>query len=281
MTTFHLYRVRAIEPATRDLFTPDLTRQDFLRQLIESRPTNENRAGYHWHIGNVEALGNNAMTFRAGRTTKLTKEKYYEETGDFVEEDDQESPFTFVFLELELGVLALAPKTRLAPTTRGIARNIEKLLNAARYNQEYGVRIEIGHIQDPTSFLDQLNSAYAVVSYKMEFGEPNPFDVEQDFHRPMEELLKETNGKKGSTQVSGEDLEKEPLEELTRSAASTGEEVSARIRPAAGSRPTTKHLRGDPAMFVAEDADVLRAPRQIVGLLRDAYNKIRQSGSDG
>lgn len=277
MATFYLYRLKAIRPSQRQLFEIDLTRREFVKNLLESRPTRENRKDYLWHIGNVKEVDEDMLLFAAGRTTKLSREKYDEQSGDFLEVDDEESPFTYVFFDLKLSVLAIAPKPKLAPTTKGIARNIEKLLNTASYNEEYGVTIEIDELKDPDNFIDQLHQAFAVVSFKMEFGEPNPFDVEKDYHKPMEELLKETGGAKGVTQVVGEDLERDPLEALARSVASVGNEASARIRHSSSDRPVTKHMGGDPAAFLVEEFGIPQAAAEISIALRDAYRSIRES----
>ena len=114
----------------------------------------------------------------------------------------------------------------------------------------------------------------------MEFGEPNPFDVEKDFHKPMESLLAVTGGEKGATKVSGDDLDRDTLEELSRSVASVGHEASARIRKSQGERPVTKHLKGDPASFLVEEFGVPEQAAEIFVKLRDTYRRIRRAIDD-
>lgn len=280
MEKIYLYRLKATRLEQSPLFSANVSRKEFIYNLLRLKPSEELRSGYIWHIGNVSEVSDDGLTFAVGRTTIASQEKYDEGTGDFIEVDDEESPFTYVFYDQKFGVLGLSPKYKLAPTTKGIARNLEKLLNASPYSKDNGVRIEIGEISDPETFIQQLHEAYAVVGFKMEFGEPNPFDVEKDFHAPMEALLNETGGEKGFTTLQGEDLEREPLEELTRSVASVGNNASARIRKKAGDRPVTKNLKGDPASVLVEEAGIREKAVDVVRRLRDAYQRIRRALDD-
>lgn len=280
MEKIYLYRLKAIRLEQSLLFAENVSRREFIFNLLVSKPSEELRSGYIWHIGNVSEVSADGLMFAVGRTTIASQEKYDQDTGDFIEVDDEESPFTFAFYDQTLGVLGLSSKYKLAPTTKGIARNLERLLNASPYTKDNGIRIEIGEISDPETFIQHLHEAYAVVGFKMEFGEPNPFDVEKDFHAPMEALLSETGGEKGSTTLKGEDLEREPLESLTRSAASVGSNASARIRKEAGDRPVTKHLKGDPASILAEEVGIPEKAAEIVLKLRNAYRRIRRALDD-
>ena len=280
MEKIYLYRLKATRLEQSPLFAEKVSKKEFIFKLLSSKPSEELRSGYIWHIGNVAEVSNEGLMFAVGRTTISSQEKYDEGTGDFIEVDDEESPFTFAFYDQKLGVLGLSPKYKLAPTTKGIARNLDKLLNASPYAKDNGVRIEVGEISDPESFIQQLHKAYGVVGFRMEFGEPNPFDVEKDFHAPMEALLNETRGEKGATTLQGEDLEREPLELLTRSVASVGSNASARIRQQAGDRPVTKHLKGDPASILVEDVGIIEKSAEVLVRLRNAYRKIRRALND-
>lgn len=278
MALFHIYRLKAIREAQGHLFHRDLDRRTFLTDLLSRKPSYELRSGYMWHIGNLQPIGEDGVMFAVGRTTTANKERYDEETGNFLQTSDEESPFTYVLYDKTFSVLAVTQKSKLAPTTKGIANSIEKLLNADPYTSERGVRIEVHQIPDPESFIKQLYSAYAVVAFTMQFGEPNPFDVEKDFHEPMERLLERTGGSNGSTKVAGTDLDRESLECLSRSVASVGNDASARIRRSAGDRPVLRHLKGDPAGFTVEDEAIQADTPSIFKKLRETYQRIRRSG---
>jgi hypothetical protein len=280
MALFHVYRLKVIREAQGHLFHEELDRRTFLTHLLSSKPSHELRSGYIWHIGNLTPIGDDGVMFAVGRTTSASRERYDEKTGNFLQVSDEESPFIYALYDKKFSVLAVTPKSKLAPTTNGIARSIEKLLNTDPYTNEYGVRIEVRQITDPESFIKQIYSAYAVVGFTMEFGEPNPFDVEKDFHKPMEHLLQTTGGNKGVTKVAGTDLDRESLESLSRSVASVGNDASARIRRNPSDRPMLRHLKGDPAGFTVDDGAIQTNTRGVFQKLRETYQGIRRS-SDG
>ena len=277
MALFHVFRLKVIRGAQGYLFHDDLDRRTFLQFLLLRKPSHELRSGYVWHVGNLQPIDKDGFLFAIGRKTTASKERYDESTGDFIQVNDEESPFTYALYDMKYSVLAITPKSKLAPTTKGIANSIEKLFNADPYTSEFGVKIEVRQIPDPESFIKQLYSAFAVIGFTMEFSEPNPFDVEKDFHKPMEHLLENTGGNKGSTKVSGSDLNRDSLESLSRSVASVGNDASAKIRRAAGDRPMLRHLKGDPAGFTVEGENI-QADRSIIfQKLRETYQRIRMS----
>lgn len=200
MPSIYLFRLKAIKAAQGALFEKGISREEFLTSVIESKPSEELREGYIWHVGNVLNVGKDGLLFAAGRTTKKSKELYDEESGDFIQVEDEESPFTYVYYDRKYSILAIEPKSKLSPTVKGIANNLEKLFNQQALVHDFGAKIEISEIWDPEDFLKQIRAAYSVVGFTVEFSNPNPFDVEADFHRPMERYLESTGGKKGKPQ---------------------------------------------------------------------------------
>jgi hypothetical protein len=264
-----------IKPKQRHIFGFEGTPDEFITQIITDKPSSELREGYIWHIGNVRNIGNNeGFVFAAGRTTKKNKALYDEETKDFLEVDDEESPFTYIYYDRHYGILGIEPKSKLSPTVKGIARNIEKLFNRHIVTKDSGIKIEISEIWDPEDFLKLVRQSYAVVGFTVHFGNPNPFDVEADFHRPMENYLEATGGDKGKATVQGIDLDRDKIEEVTRSVASTGNDASARIRLHQGQRPVTKHLEGDPVVIPIEEEESTDT-MNLLSRIRNAYSRIR------
>ncbi len=275
MANLYLFRVKVQKAEQGVLFGREMEPSKFVTKVISSKPSGELREGYIWHIGNVVLIGDEGLSFAAGRTTKKSKELYDENEKNFLEVEDEESPFTYVYYDIKYGFLAIEPKSKLSPTVKGIARNIEKLLNRQDFVVDSGYRIEISEIWDPEDFLRHIRQAYAVVGFTVHFGKPNPFDVEADFHRPMEKYLEETGGRKGKATVQGEDLDRDKIEEVTRSVASTGNDASARLRMNEGQRPVTRHLEGDPVTIPIEDEE--RSDKlTLLDKLRDAYIRVRR-----
>lgn len=275
MSSLYLFRLAAVETEQRGLFESQVPRSKFLRELIMSKPSSEIREGYVWHVGNVQVIDDEGISFAAGRTTKTSKEQYDEETGNFLEVEEEESPFTYAIYDSYYSVLGLAAKSRLSPTVKGIARSLERLLNSQSSVRDNAIRIEVREIWDPEGFLQQIHEAYAVVGFTVEFGRPNPFDVESDFHKPTQRYLAATGGSKGKTTVQGDDLDRERIDEVTRSVASTGNEAKARLRKAAGQRPVTRHMRGDPANIPREEVES-EEPASILRRIREAYMRVRR-----
>lgn len=275
MTAFYLYRLKAIRSKQSTFFESN-SRRDFISELISRKPSSEIREGYVWHVGNILPVGNDGLLFAVGRTTKSSKEKYDENSGDFLQIDDEEAPFTYVLYDLVHSVIAISPKAKLSPTVKGIARSIEKLFNEQPYTLDNEVRIEVAEISDPEGFIDQIHSAFAVVGFTVDFGEPNPFDVDKDFHEPMEKYLQAAGGEKGKTNIQGADLNRDTLEELTRSVASTGNEATARIRKKRGSKAITKHMKGDPVSVSIDDMDIPEMAKKLLLKIKEAYQRLRK-----
>jgi len=275
MAAFYLFRLKVYLPKQKPLYHPDITRRKFIESLITKKPSEEIRRGYVWHIGNVRKIDGEGLFFALGRTTKSSKEQYDEVSGNFLEIADEESPFTYAVYDFKYGVVAIALKSKLSPTSKGIARSLQKLLNDHRFTRDNEIQVEIAEIRDPEGFIEQILSAYAVVGFTMEFTEPNPFDVEKDFHKPMEKLLEETGGDKGKTNIQGEDLNKVTLEELSRSAAATGNDASARIRKEVGQRPVIRHMKGDLVNIVIEDDKITEQADNILSQTRQIYLTVR------
>lgn len=269
---FFLFRLKAYRQKDSDL---KATRREFFFDLLQRKPGGELRVGYQWHIGNIKRIDQNSIYFAVGRTTKASSEKYDEDAGNFVQTTGSESPFTHVLVDEELGLIAIAARTKLSPTPKGIANSLQKILNTHVFTVSHRVRFEIAEIIDPKGFIRDIKNAYEIVSYRMHFTEPNPFDVEKDFHQPMEKLLLETGGKKGETRIQGGDLDKEVIEELTKSVASTGNEASASIRDNKGERPRTKKLEGTPVRVHAPETISETMLARVLKQMREAYEQVR------
>jgi hypothetical protein len=124
------------------------------------------------------------LYFRVGKTTRATNEIY--QSGNFLDEEYETSPYTHAVVDLELEVCAIAQKTRLSPTTKGIANQLGKLLNGSDIVRTQGVKVEVDDIPDPEGFISQLQKAYSISTFWITFSRPNPFDVNDHFIKPME-----------------------------------------------------------------------------------------------
>lgn len=276
LLNFYLFRIKIYEPQQPSVFDRTIRASQLLGEIIPKKPSKELRTGFIWHIGNVTTVRENGLYFALGRTTKSVIELFDEEQGNFVEADFESSPYTHVVLDLNNQVFALAKKTRLAPTALGIAKQLERLINSTEEIISSRKRIEISQIHDPEDFIKLINTAYSVTKFTTEFGEPNVWDADEDFQVPMQKYLKESNGKKGKTIISGKDLNRETIEKLTRATAATGNDAQAIIKSSSESeRGIIKHLKGNPAVVYGEDVATNEGKKGILNKIIEYYKQIR------
>jgi hypothetical protein len=273
MPPFHLFRIRVFAPEQSSLFGAFNPQVELLRTL-ERRPAARIRGAYTWHVGNVTPLDDFGVYFALGRTSRKTLEQYDEATGNFVEKQFEAAPYTHVICDVALEVCGIAPKTQLAPSPAAIAQRLETLLNST-VPAKGGHRFEASSISDPDEFILQLQTATKITQFSLTFSRPNPFDVDKDFHAPMEELLRTADGSRGRTSLTGDNLNPTVLEHLTRSVAATGDDASARLVPAEGGHIVRRRLRGN-AATVSEDEPTTNSSRQnLLDAIRRLYARIR------
>jgi len=276
MLNFHLFRIKLIQSNQTTIFDENKSIAEVIESIIRCKPSAELRRGFFWHIGNIMDLKEDGLYFALGRTTKSIVELYDEKEGNFKVEDFESSPYTHVILELKHQLLAIAKKQQLAPTPKGLAKQLEKLLNSRKNNIILRNRIEISEINDPEDFIQHIRNAFAVTRFAMEFGEPNPWDVNEDFQKPMQKLLQKTSGKNGKTSINGEDLNREILEELARATATAGNDAQVIIKTTESKKGVVKHLTGNPAIVTEEEITKDEQKMNLLKKIREYYLKIRK-----
>lgn len=271
---YSLFRVKMVRPHQSSFLHDDLPPRDiFLRAVLE-KPSGELRKGFEWHIGNIQKFTEYTGYFAAGRTTLSTIEKFNQDSGDFVEEELEESPYTHCVFDARIGFIGIAKKPNLSQTTKGIANRVEQLLSKAKIVKNNDILVEILPIPDPDGFLRSLDSAFKVFSFSATFRGPNPFDADEHFQKPLSVYLSAADGEKGKTTISGNDLNRSVLREVTRSTAATGNEASARIQKSSQQKPITINLRGDPIKRKYDEED--HNPETVLTDLTDQYSRVRR-----
>ncbi len=277
--TFYLYRLKIERPKEPGLFDDTaILPSDVIRAAIEEKPSKEIRKGNIWHIGNIEQVGKTGLFFAFGRVTKSIVEKYNEEDGNFCDEPDEQAPYTYVILDLEYQVCAVAHKSKIAPKVSQIASNLAKLLNETSKAKDNNLKLVMAEISDPHEFLEYIRNAYIIRKFDVEFSPPNPWDVEQDFQKPMENLLDETGGQKGKTTIQGESLEKDPIEKLAAAAAATGNSASAQLKQEQNGNFITKNIGGNPTSLSTNEIATQDEKRSFLSKVIELYQSIRNAG---
>ncbi|WBQ11218.1 hypothetical protein L2D01_05400 [Hyphomonadaceae bacterium ML37] len=274
---FQLFRIK-VERDT-DLFAnPDATPSYLISKALAERPKAETRKNQLWRIGNYEILDDlgNVVFFAFGKVTKSRKDSYDEDSGSFIEQEGEDAPHTYALIDAEIQVCAIAPNYKVSQNAATVARNLAKSLSMTDTALENRSRFRVDPIMDPQSFIELLQSAERIVEFEIGFTRPNPFDVNRQFQRPMEELLQETDGFEGTTKIKGEALGSEPLEELARSAAAAGNSASARIQLTDDVSPKKRKLAGNQASVNGEEVVTLDEKRTLWTIIKEKYSEIRQ-----
>lgn len=276
MPEFRLFRVRVERPSQSSIFDePTLPNSELIRQSIEQQPTTTTRKASVWALGNVERVGDdNAYSAALGRITHTTTDRYDEDRKAFTQEASEEAPNTWVLFDVSLQICAIAIKSALGNPIQ-LGNVLARLLSSSNPVQQRGLRITVSPIKDPQQFVWFIQHADRIVKFEVTFKQPNPFDVDKDFHEPLERLLGETAAQNGRTSISGDNLKKEPLEAISNSAAATGDDAKARLKLPESEKLVTKYLHNNPAAISSEDATTLNARQVLIEQMRALYRRIR------
>lgn len=271
---YTLFRVKFVLPRQQSWLHYHVTPAEIFLESLEEKPDSQVRRGYTWHIGNVALYSKTSGYFAIGRTTRSTIEKFDVQTGNFIEEELETSPYTHCVFDALIGFIGIAKKPSLSPTTEGIARRVEELLSRTTQVTENEIRVEIDAIPDPESFLREIDQAYRVLQFAATFHGPNPFDADEYFQKPLSVYLSAADGDRGRAQIDGNDLNREVVQAVTKSTAATGNEASAKIQRLRGARAVKIHLRGS-ALGASYEED-FHDPTQALEDLRGLYRRVRE-----
>lgn len=273
MTSYQLFRLRLfLKP---NLFNEDVDRIKILRDIISAKPSAELREGFWWHIGNVQKIDENSAYFAIGRTTKSIVELYDPDTKDFIINEHPESPYTYAYVDFSLQLLAIGNKAKLAQSPKIIAGYFEKLLNKQEEIRQTDMTASIAELNDPRDFITHLKEAVIVSRFTAKFTLPNLFDSEEDFEKPFQRYLNESEGNKGSASVSGADLNRDIIEKISRSCAASGNDATARMKDSDNSSFKTRHLQGRSVFVDYDDEDPKVTAGSFIDAIRRIYNSIR------
>ncbi|OGT93667.1 MAG: hypothetical protein A2298_04430 [Gammaproteobacteria bacterium RIFOXYB2_FULL_38_6] len=273
MLDFQLFRIKVYSAGQKNLFEKDKSRSEVLDEVINSLPSAELRTNIIWHIGNIAKIDATGLYFRIGRTSPSTLELFKD--GNFMEQNFETAPYTHVLLDTKLEVCAIANRTKVSPTVSGIANQFIQLLNKSGKASHFVVKFEADKINDPDDFIGHIQKAYAISKFWITFKKPNPFDANEDFVKPYQKLLQEIHGEKGKSELMGDQLKPDVVENLARSAASTGDDASALIQVSQKGKKTRKYLKGNPVIIQHDDISDNDQKKTFLERIREVYFRIR------
>lgn len=269
---FFLYRAKFIRLGQKSIFDDNASTSKIFSEAIQEKPSILLPRGGLWKIANIQPIGINGGKFAVGRISTANVEKYDEESDAFFEGVDNVGPFSTIYFDITLGVMAIEDKSRVNANTGITAKRIEDLFRASKSVVRRGVFVVIEEISDPESFIDKINKSSSVTRFKSSFRGPNPIDADEIFQKPLEVYAKEINASTGEIVVAGDGLNKSVLIDIARSSAATGNKVSATIII----EEKIKHIKfhkGAKSM----DANVDASDSEIFNEMQDTYQEVRSS----
>jgi len=280
MHKFQLFRIKIIlkEAAQMSIVNNLLakSRKDLLLETIKTHPSATLRKNQNWQLVSSEEIDERSCYFQIGKRSSSASDQFDTESGRYVVRDSPKDSFTHAIIDAELQVCAIASRQTL-PNPIVAAKYLGKLLENTTEFQNVNAEVIVAQITDPTEFIELLKSAYEIRSFKVEVSPPNIFDVNEDFIRPAQKCIAETNADIGLTELRGNDLNRDVLVDITRSSSATGNHVEARLKQEENSRPVKRKADSSPATITNEDIDTASDRMSILSKMRNLYARIRNS----
>lgn len=288
--SFTLFRVQLHKPQQLPLLAAEMTETEILRAALLEKPWDVVR-GHVWRIGNVSEVSADAMVFFIGKEQQTTFGTVGAD-GDFHEAEAVVAPNTLVVVDLQYQLLAIAHRVQLSQSVYAVASRIRTLLASSQIVRETGCKVSVAAVNDPTEFIRVLETAAAVVKFKVIYGLPNVWDAD-DFQKPMQDTTRILGASEGAAVFKGEDLRRSPLVRLAKASSAIGKKAVAWVKKSAGDRVVTVKQKNNPVILeqeiITEDSSVsaqdvayveqsqpLRIADLIVRRMREEYLKIRR-----
>lgn len=226
---FFLFRVKFIRDHQKDILDDGASPEDIFLDAINEKPSTKLKRGAEWKLSNIDGIGINGGMFVVGRISQASTEKFDFQADEFVEATDYQGPFSTIFFDRTLGVIAIEDKSKVNSKVEATAKRLNDLLNSTNAVRRRKVKCIVDAINDPQGFIQKLRKSTHILKFRASFTGPNPCDVDAIFQKPLEVYASATSADKGIIEVTGSNLDKDVLIDITRSNAATGNTVTARI----------------------------------------------------
>lgn len=273
----YVFRVRCEHVVQGDLFSEEREPGDVIVDALLAMPAGEIGGGSEWHIAAPEQFDGGPIYFQIGRVQQITSPQYDERTQKFYESEAELAPYTHGVFDPLTQVCGIEKKNLVSAVSSEIASKFEKLLNIPPFTDRAGVRIVVDEIRDPEGFIEKIKNSYRVTRFSFSAEFENAHDVQSLIHRPAERYNELIKGSVTTVETRGDDLDKEVVEEVARSAASVGDFASATIREGKEGKKKTVYLRGTPLLEkLVVPEKVTDFKYAMLSALRSAYHRVRR-----
>lgn len=226
---FFLFRVKFIRDHQKDMLDDGASPENIFLEAINEKPSTKLKRGAEWKLSNIHGIGINGGVFVVGRISQANTEKFDFLADEFVESTDYQGPFSTIFFDRTIGVVAIEDKSKVNSKVEATAKRLNDLLNSTDAVRRRKVKCIVDAINDPQDFIQKLRKSTHILKFRASFTGPNPIDADVIFQKPLEVYASATSADKGIIEVTGSNLDKDVLIDITRSNAATGNTVTARI----------------------------------------------------
>lgn len=226
---FYLFRVRFIRDHQQDIWDDGATPEEIFSAAIREKPSTKLKRGAEWKLANLNEIGNEGGYFAVGRISNASMEKFDFDANEFIEQKDQQGPFSLIFFNKKKGFVAIEDKSKVNPKVEATAKRLGDLLSSTSAVTTRKIKCVVDKIVDPEGFIQKIANCTHVLRFRAHFTGPNPIDADEIFQKPLEVYAEATKADKGVIEVTGSNLDKNNLIAITRSNAATGNSVSATI----------------------------------------------------
>jgi hypothetical protein len=243
-----------------------------LRQIVESSPRRELKTRV-WLLGNVTKLTNDMSYFRFGRRRSIKKPEW--DVDHFVDKEDTDAPYSHIYINFNLEYFSISHNSDVSSSIDAAVRQLRFLFESTNLARDFDLEFEIRPVRNPTEFVDRLRKARLVRRFWFTVARPNIIDVGQ-VTRDLEKLTRDLGGIKTKAQTEG-NINVEDAVELTRVAASNGQEAGASFRGPRDRRWTRASLGRNNIEFTESD-EVLRSEKERVATQVAKYYRDTRDG---
>jgi hypothetical protein len=278
MLEIALFRCNFIKPAQLDILIESDSEYSsstsiFINALKEAGP-NSLLDRSNWIFASLRSANDFSFgSFVLGKQSLGFVDRFSPELNSFFEEEMILGPNTIIYFHTGLGLLGILKKPKLSPNSESIAKRLQKLFLGLGFISRARIDVIIDPIRDSKEFLEIIDQAYAVTSFKYGFVGPNPFDADEYFHKPLSNYAQQIAARRGNITVSGEALDSTIIRDITSSVAASGQDISAKVKMENDGAIQKISVKKGP---ITISVDANNSVEEIIYIITSEYDKIRQ-----
>lgn len=191
--------------------------------------------------------------FRFARTGNVKANAFVD--GRPISVDYPDQPFVDVVINIATGVCAISRNYKFLSNQDASASRLAEVIQRTPSVLGVGAEVKIDPLRDPESLISQIRKAAAIYSMYFDVRRENAFDAD-DFVPGIKRLAGRSGAERARTHLLEGPLDKEVVEGLVRSSASTGDDAGVWLRLPWRSSVQKKTLGRSNVEFSSEEDNV-------------------------